>query len=130
MNDYEIIQQQADDAAYYIANFLARYGRINVSQYKEKYGTVRVYVKLGWDCLLNITHPFYRHYGPYPNWLKNFDIYYGSSILKYTGLQYISFYYHRFIYRLAYKKAVAKYPEIRENILNYADYTELLEKIK
>jgi len=35
--------------------------------------------------------------------------------------------YQKFIYRRAYKKAIEKYPAIRENILCAADYPNLLE---
>lgn len=122
----EHIELQADDAAYYIGTFLKKWGRVPVRDMKEKYGTVRVYCKLGWDNLHDIFYPGYAYY-QFPKWLKNFDIYYGDKIIKYTGLGFVSFYYHKFLYRLAYKKAIAKYPEIRYSILCSADWTEYLK---
>jgi len=37
--------------------------------------------------------------------------------------------WQRFIYRLAYKRALKKYPFIREEILCAADFSELLEDL-
>jgi len=35
--------------------------------------------------------------------------------------------YHKFIYRKAYKKAVEKYPAIKDRILRTANFPELLD---
>ena len=60
-----------DDALKIIVRYLRR-GRISIWQYKEKYGTIRIYCTLGWYCLHNITHhghAFYR----YPKWQIKLD---------------------------------------------------------
>jgi len=112
----------ADD----IGTFLRRWGRVPVRDFKEKYGTVRVYCSLGWYNLHSLFYPGYA-FRQFPQWLWAFDVYHGHKLLYYTGLQWLSYHYHKFLYRLAYKRAVAKYPDIRENILCAADWDELLK---
>lgn len=121
-------QSQAAYAAEEIGLFLRKWGRVPVRQYKEKYGTVRVYCNLGWHCLHDIFYPGYV-YCQFPKWLWGFDVYHGPKVLKYTGLNWLSVKYHMFLYRYAYEKAIAKYPEIRDNILNFADHKNLLERL-
>ncbi len=113
------------DAASYIGEFLKRWGRVNVTQYKEKWGTVRVYCDLGWYCLLNITHPGYVHYRPYPEWLKRLDIFCLSRAIRKLNFLVVPF--HAWLYRLAYKKAIAKWPHLKAEIIDGADYHELLK---
>lgn len=117
---------QAAYAAEDIGLFLRRVGRVPVREYKEKYGTVRVYCNLGWYNLHCIFYPGYA-YCQFPKWLWHLDVYYGNKLLRYTGIQWLSVKYHIFLYRLAYKRAVAKYPEIRQQILGSADWSELLK---
>jgi hypothetical protein len=74
--------QGIDEAAYYIGRFISRYGRISVSQTKEKWGCACVY------C-----------YAP-QNW------------------------YQIFIYRLAYRLAIKKWPHLKEEILEGADWAD------
>lgn len=111
-------------AAEYIGINLRRWGRINVTQWKEKYGTVRVYCSLGWYQLHSITHPGYV-YSRYPKWLWGLDVMYFSKVV--TKFNFIISRYHSFIYRHFYKKALKKWPHLREEILQCADYDELLE---
>jgi len=112
------------EAGYFIGDFLKRWGRMHVTDVKEKYGTLRVYCNFGWSCLLNITHPAYQHYGPYPKWLMKLDIYHLSKVIPY--LNYVVFPYHKFLYRLAYKKALVKWPHLELEILCGADWQEYL----
>lgn len=114
-----------NEAINYIDYVLVNYGRINVRQSKEKFGTARIYCSLGWDCFLNITHPRYVHYRPYPNWLKTFDIFYLSRIIPYLNWFVVP--YQKWIYKLAYKNAVKKHPHLKAEICCYADYRELLK---
>jgi hypothetical protein len=111
----------------YLDKNLRRFGRINVRQAKEKYGSARIYCSLGWDSLLNITHPGYCHYRPYPKWLRILDIFYLSKVIPY--LNYIVLPYHKFLYRKLYKDCVIKYPHLKHEILDYADYHELLKNL-
>ena len=68
-------------------------------------------------------HCFYR----FPKWLVHFDIYCFTPICVKLGLSWLWFKWQSFIYRQAYKKAVAKYPHLREEITCSADYPELLK---
>lgn len=108
---------------------LTRWGRINVRQTKEKFGTLRCYCSLGWYSLLDITHPCsgYIHDRCYPEWLITFDIYILSKIIPY--LNYIILPYHKWLYRKLYKDCVKKYPHLQEEILCMADYPELLKNL-
>lgn len=115
-------------AAAYIGKILARYGRIRVAQTKVKFGSIRVYMSFGWDSLLTLTHPRWSHYGPYPEWLKNFDIMYISKALPWTNPVVIP--YQRWIYRLAYKAALKRWPNLQDEIIDSADYSELLQDLK
>ncbi len=115
-----------DDAARYIGENLKIWGRVSVMQYKEKFGTVRIYCSLGWNSLLGITHPGWHHYRPYPEWLKTFDIFYLSRIIPIIFNWWV-LPYHKWLYRKLYKDMVNKYPHLREEILCCADYYELLK---
>ena len=115
-----------DKAIHMIAEDL-RFWRIVVTQSKEKYGTCRIYCSLGWNCLLNITHPGYCWY-PYPKWLIRLDLYVLSRIIP--KLNFLILPIHKWAYRNAYKKAVDMFPEIEEEICCMADYVELLDFYK
>ena len=117
-----------DDAARYIGEFLKRWGRVNVTQYKEKWGTVRVYCSLGWHSLLNMTHPGWVCYTPYPNWLTRLDIFCLGRALRKLNFLVVPF--HVWIYRRAYKRAIAKWPHLEAEIIDGADYHELLEDLR
>jgi hypothetical protein len=115
-----------NDAAEYIGTNLAKYGRMS-ADYKEKFGTVRVYVIFGWYQIHSITHPRY-HYSQYPKWLWHLDCNYGHYITAVLNL--VAIPYHKFLYRLLYKRAVRKWPHLRDEIIYSADYyDELLRGI-
>lgn len=103
------------DAASYIGGKLRTYGRVNVSDMKEKYGTARVYVSFGWTQLHDITHPGYH----YIQWKGGH--YYVPSWLNYLVIP-----YQKWLYRYYYKKALKKFPHLVEEILTGADWSELL----
>lgn len=113
-----------NDAASFIAQYLISRGRVNVRDWKEKFGTVRVYCSLGWYQFHSITHPQYM-YSRYPGWLWKLDCYYGSRTVQFlTGWFVLP--YHRWLYRRAYRLAVGKWPHLRREIIGAADYHELL----
>lgn len=108
------VGQAADE----IGNFCRRWGRIQVSCSKEKYGTARVYCHFGLYQLNSIFYPGY-HYIQKPKRLMMINI---------PGwISTVIFPWQRFIYRLAYKRALKKYPMIRSEILCVADYDEFLK---
>lgn len=124
--DKDVDWEGIDDAAECISSFCRLWGRLG-GQSKEKYGTVRFYAHFGASSFLSITHPGYCHYGPYPKWLSTFDIYYGNTILKYLGIQFIFSKIQPFIYNLAYQNALKKWPHLEAEILTGADYPELIK---
>ena len=107
-----------DNAAAYIGQFCRSWGRIQVRQYKEKFGTVRVYCSLYCQCLHDLIFPGYCHVrSPYVLWT--------FPILR--PFHKAVFLYQKFIYRLAYKNAIKKWPAIHEEILCAADFGEYLK---
>lgn len=122
---YSVDLQEIEDAAAFIARGL-RAWRISVSDYKEKWGTVRVYCRLGWYQFHDITHPGY-HYSRYPAWLWNLDCRYSGSWI-YTVLNWVVIPIHSLVYGWMYHRAVRRWPHLRREILSCADYRELLWK--
>jgi len=113
-----------DKAAEYIGLNLIKWGRVNVRQYKEKFGTVRVYCSFGWYQLFNVTHPGY-HYNRYPIWLWNLDCLWLSKI--FPLLNFIIVPLQEKLYTYCYRRAIKKWPHLRKEILSGADYSELLK---
>jgi len=103
-----------------------RFWRVGILQSKEKFGTCRIYCKLGWNSLHDITHPGHAFYR-YPKWLKYIDIYGFSNIIPL--LNYLVVPIHRWAYHNAYKLACEKYPHLVEEICCMADYGELIEDL-
>lgn len=115
-----------NDAGHYIETNLLRWGRVNIRDVKEKYGTLRIYLSFGWHQLHSFTHPRYI-YSRYPQWLWILDCLYFSKFFRL--LNFIIVPYHQFLYRFFYKKAVEKWPHLTAEILCCADYDELLEGV-
>ena len=112
------------EAAYYIGNFLRKWGRVGVRDTKEKYGTVRVYLSLGWRQLHCITHPGHC-FSRYPDWLWHLDCLYLSKAVRLLNC--IVGPYHIWLYNKAYQNAIKKWPHIKEEILVMADFPELID---
>ena|GEM_PF-3514294 len=125
--DNNVDWQGINDSAYEIAMFCRRWGRMGGS-YKEKFGCVRYYVQFA-HSIFSLTHPGYCHYGPYPEWLMKFDIWYGPRVVRYTGLAWFLKHWQPFIYNLAYQRAIKKRPHLRAEILVDADYPELIKGV-
>lgn len=103
--------------------FLTSFARMGADT-KWKYGTIRCYVTFGWYQVHSVTHPGY-HYGQYPKWLWNLDCRYGHRLL--APLFPLSSAFHKFMYRLAYKMALRRWPEHRQALLDGMDYPELIK---
>ncbi len=125
--DKDVDWRGIDDAAYYIASFCRRYGRLG-GQAKEKYGTVRFYPRFGAYSLFCITHPGYVSYWSTWAWYAKFDIAYGNKIMRYSGLQNFFSLWQPYVYGLAYRCALKKWPHLRKEILACADYPEFIEE--
>lgn len=113
------------DAAEYIGLNLRRWGRVGMSQWKEKWGTVRVYCSFGWYQLHSITHPGWVR-SVYPQWLWWLDCHYLSRVVGL--LNPIVCWLQARLYTYLYGRALRKWPHLRLEILSGADYPELLQK--
>jgi len=113
-----------NDAAAYIGLGLRKW-RVNITQYKEKYGTVRVYGYLGLTSFHQLTHPGYV-FNQWPEWLWKLQFtWLARKVIQ--GLNFLVYPLHKRLYRRYYRKAVEKWPHLREEILCCADFDELLE---
>lgn len=124
--DKNVDWEGIDAAAIYICDFCAFWGRFG-GQAKEKFGTVRFYANFGCYGLLSLTHP--RHNYTWNIWQPyvKFDNAVGEYIVRFSGLRLLFNWWQPKVYRLAYKKAIQKWPHLREEILCCADYNEFLE---
>lgn len=116
---------QVEDAAQYIGENLRKWFRVGVMQYKEKFGTVRVYCHLGFSCFHSIIYPGYC-------WIHKWWPY--SLDLKIS--EYLMPLLNRIVipiqisgYRYFYKRAIQKWPHLREEIICCADYDEYLREL-
>ena len=119
-----------EDAAEFIHAELIRRARINVSQSKEKYGTVRVYCYLGWSSFHSLCYPGYcssQWLKWYTRWLWYLDCVVGYRFFNLFQNRIIK--WHSRVYRQVYVEAVAKWPHLRDEILVMADFQELVDGI-
>ena len=111
------------EAAEYIAKEL-HWMRIAVLQYKEKWGQVRVYTRFGWYDGTDLMRPSYSSM-PYIGllgWLLTSD----ATRFLVERLSKVAEPVQRKWYRRTYKKALARFPDLRYAILAGADWPELL----
>lgn len=114
-----------DKIAYDIGNFCVRYGRIPVTQVKEKYGTVRVYCGFGCTSLHSLLFPNYVYkHKRFPDWLWRLDCNHGSKFWELFSR--LIFPYQKFIYKLAYMRAIWKHPDHFDAITSCMDYPEYI----
>ena len=124
--DTSVDWQGINDAAQYIGRRLA-FWRIQVTQVKEKFGTVRVYCMLGMPC------GFYFFFHPrdcyhrWPKHMKDLDYKYGATLCQWLNPLVMPL--HKIVYRSTYKRAVKKWPHLRSEILDCADWPEYLKGI-
>ena len=113
-----------ENAADFIGDYLATWGRITVLDTKEKYGTARVYCHFGWYGIHSIVFPKLPIIA-YFKWLWIVDGWPLTQAVM-EQLNKAAVPWQRKIYRQAYKKAIAKWPHLVLEILDGADYPELL----
>ena len=122
-SEKDVDWQGIDNAAYYIGCFITRWGRIGVMQTKEKFGTVRVYCHLGFSCFHGLIWPW--HHWIHTWWPYKLDL--TISRLIDRCVNYVLLPWQRLVYRQAYKNAIKKWPHLKEEILNCADFSEELK---
>jgi len=114
-----------DSAAKYIGQGLQKWGRVDVHQYKEKFGEVRVYCILGFYMFHQLIWPGYV-YNQYPwKWMWTADVYLPRWFKWCVNRFAVP--YHQWLYYHFYKRAVARWPHLHDEILACADYPKLLE---
>lgn len=106
-----------------IGEFCRKWGRMPVTQTKEKYNSVRVYCGFGISGLHGLIYPGYC-YSQFPKWLWKLDIYYITRMM--APLNVIIIPYQKFIYRWAYWRQIKKYPHLFSEITSSMDHPEVL----
>jgi hypothetical protein len=99
--------------------------RINVRQYKEKFGGARIYCSLGllsFEQLLRPGHCFSR----WPYWARWLDYSRLAHVIR-KVLNLVVYPYHCRVYREHYRLAVIMWPHLRAEILEPADWPKVLE---
>lgn len=127
-SDENVDWEGINDAAAYIGHWLIHWARMPVSNYKEKFGTVRVYCHFGWHGVYAIWRP---HYAWYPKWWPMTLDFWLADTWAFRLLNKAVVVLQQKAYVWRYKKAVEKWPHLREEILSAADWGELFDgKIK
>jgi len=121
--DWEALNK-AIDLIYWWSRYFGRFG----GQIKEKWGCLRFYAFFSDGTLYSICKPGY-YWVSWPKWLYRLDTMIFKWVIVNSGLIRLIHKWQYFIYRLAYEIAVKKYPHIRKEILQDADYKELLKNI-
>lgn len=126
-SDDKVDWKGLNDAANYIADYLVRYGRVFVTDHKEKWGTVRVYLFWGFQNGWLMNHMFYPqyHYYQFPRWVRKID-----SLVPCSWINPILIPYQEMLYKKAYKNAILKWPHLKREILEGSDYPELLKHLE
>ena len=122
-NEYNSLLD-AIDTIYWWTRHIGRFG----GQLKEKYGSVRFYAFFSDGTLYSLVKPGYYYYH-WPKWVRWIDYNIIRTVAIYIGLLYIIHKWQRFIYRVAYKRAVDRNPHLRNEILVHADWWDLVEGI-
>lgn len=117
-----------EEAASWIGKQLRKWGRVPVLQTKEKWGQACVYTGFGWSSIHSITHPghAYIRYTGLINWVYYKT--YRPMLWVFRLLNKIVVPYHKWLYSYVYGQALKKWPHLREEILEGADWPELLTK--
>ena len=114
------------DAGEFIGEGLKKWGRVNVHQYKEKFGGVRVYCTFGLQSLEQLIRPGWC-YARWPVWLRVLTElgWVARKGLHVANIAVVP--YHTWLYRRFYRLAVKKWPHLHDEIIEPADWHEFLE---
>src|SRR5262245_33912466 len=103
--DEDVDWDGINDAAYYIAHWLKTWVRMPIMDYKEKFGTVRVYCHFGWHGIYTIWRPNYYWY---PKWWPMKLDFWLANTWAFKQLNRFVILLHTKAYAWRYKKAVQK----------------------
>jgi len=124
--DESIDWKGVDDAAAFIGLWLRKWVRMDVRDYKEKYGTVRVYCGFGWEGVYSIWRPGYVWY---PHWWPRRLDFWLSDTIVWCLINRMIIPLQQMAYVWRYQQAIQKWPHLKKEILCCADYSELLEDL-
>jgi hypothetical protein len=117
--------QGINDCAEFIGSNLRKWGRVNVWQWKEKYGTVRVHCELGLTSLYQLHHPGWA-YIHWPPWAER--LHYSRAASYICQKCYPVFLtIHKWLYRYLYSGALKKWPHLKNEIMVAADHPKYLK---
>jgi hypothetical protein len=115
-----------------MSGFMRRWGRLGVHS-KEKYGTARLYMYPYCGGLFSLFYPGYvsywpwsskKHIGKYLMWLEYKVFQPVSRLLKlYVPINW----WQLKVYNWAYQRALKKYPQVAEEIIEDADWPEYIK---
>ena len=114
-----------DDAGEYISCWLVRWTRLSVAQVKEKFGTLRIYCSFGWSSFHAIVWP--QHMWVHKYWPYKLDLVISRFLMPIINRVMIPI--QRKAYAWRYKKAVEKWPHLKDEIVSMADFGELFEGV-
>ncbi len=123
--DEDVDWQGIGDAAEFIGLGLKKW-RVGVRDWKEKYGTVRVYCSFGlyhWEQLVRPGWVSYR----WPKWTWKWQSF-PRPFFRLINILVVPL--HVWCYKRYYRKALEKWPHLKAEILDAADFPELLDKLK
>lgn len=122
--DEEFDWMALDNAIRHMDKVMRRW-RIQVRQSKEKWGQARIYCSLGLAWWPQLTHPGYQ-WNPWPKWARRFA--YGPTwLLDLANVLVVPI--HKWAYLHAYRGAVKRWPHIKHEIMDAADFEPLLDSL-
>jgi hypothetical protein len=123
-SDENVDWQGINDAAYYIGHWLSTWARIPVTNYKEKFGTVRVYCSFGIHGIYGLWRPRYAWYPKW--WPMKLDFWLAkTSCFRLFNRIVVALQVKAYVWR--YMQAVKKWPHLYKEIVSQADYGELFD---
>ena len=129
--DKRVDWEGIEDAAEFLGLWFRETARMNVMQWKEKFGGVRVYCTLGYTQIHELFYPghAYIRWNKFFSWIDNtfFSAYGKLGLIRVINK--IALPIHEKLYRWRYQKAVDKWPHLKLEILIDADHQELIEGI-
>lgn len=123
--DLDTVVDREYKALWFVVKNLMRWGRINVSDWKEKYGSLRVYCTFGWYEFHTLVHPG-RKYVTWPTWVRTIDIKLTEVILERLKLSLVVFAWQKLIYNVVYHLAFRLFPDQALKLYLGMDYPEHL----
>lgn len=129
IEEYYKHKEEMNAVAQYLKGAMLRWSTIILTEarYKSNGSFIAVTVNFEPDSLLEVCYPGQGSYYLCPKWFTDFDVKYGKAIVNLTGLKWILTFWNKLIYKRAYKSALKKWPQYRNEIVKGAMYTKLVK---